>query len=95
MSSRWDKKYAGANKEMIEELAKLRHNQMRAWSRNIIQILNQNQLDGKSLEDFGAEIIDLMQHNWVDYEKVPEELKVQSRIFAYAVLDILKKYSNK
>lgn len=70
MSGKWDKKYKDINKSLIEDLAKLRHNQMRSWSRNIVQILNQNQLDGKSLEAFGTEMIDLMKYNWLDYENL-------------------------
>lgn len=95
MSSKWDKKYAGVNKELIEELAKLRHDQMRGWSQALFKILNEYQYNGRSLDDFGTEMLKLCKDNWVDYDKVPEEMKVQSRTFAYAVVDILKKYSNK
>lgn len=91
----WDKKYAGVNPALIEELAQLRHNQMRGWSQSLFKILSEYQYNGRSLDDFGAEMFKLCKDNWVDYDKVPEELKVQSRVFSYAVIDLVKKYSNK
>jgi hypothetical protein len=95
MSSKWEKKYSGVNKAMIEELAQLRHNQIRGWSTALFKILNEYQYNGKNLDEFGMEMMKLCKQNWVDYDKVPEELKLQSRVFAYAVIDILKKYDGK
>ena len=95
MSGKWDKKYAEVNKDLIEELAELRHNQMRAWSQSLFKILNEYEYNDRSLHDFGKEMLNLCRDNWVDYDKVPEEMKIQSRVFAYAVIDLLRKYSNK
>ena len=95
MSGKWDKKYAEVNKDLIEELAELRHNQMRAWSQSLFKILNEYEYNDRSLHDFGKEMLKLCRDNWVDYDKVPEEMKIQSRVFAYAVIDLLRKYSNK
>ncbi len=95
MSKSWDKKYAGVNKALIEELAELRHNQMRAWSKALFKVLNDYQYQGKNLDDFGMEMMKLCKDNWVDYDKVPEPLKTQSRVFAFAVIDIIKKHANK
>ena len=96
MSSKsWERKYAGVNKGLIEELAELRHNQMRAWSQSLFKILNEYQYNGRNLDEFGTEMLKLCKDNWVDYDKVPEELKIQSRVFAYAVIDLVRKYSNK
>ena len=95
MSKNWEKKYAGVPKALIEELAQLRHNQMRGWSKELFKILNEYQYNGRNLDEFGAEMLKLCKDNWVDYDKVPEPYKQQSRTFAYAVIDIVKKYSNK
>jgi hypothetical protein len=95
MSSKWEKKYSGVNKALIEELAALRHNQMRGWSTSLFKVLNEYQYNGKNLDEFGMEMMKLCKENWVDYDKVPEGLKEQSRVFAFAVLDILKKYDGK
>jgi hypothetical protein len=95
MSSKWEKKYAGVDKALIEELAALRHNQIRGWSTALFKILNEYQYNGKNLDEFGMEMMKLCKQNWVDYDKVPEELKLQSRVFAFAVIDILKKYDGK
>ena len=95
MSSRWDKKYSNINKQLIEDLAELRHNQVRAWSTALFRVLNEYQYNKRSLDEFGKEMLKLCSDNWMDYDKVPEEYKQQSRTFAYAVIDLLKKYSNK
>jgi hypothetical protein len=97
LNKNWDKKekYSDVNKDLIEELAELRHNQMRGWSTALFKVLNKYQYNGRSLDEFGREMLKLTDGNWVDYDKVPEELKHQSRTFAYAVIDILRKYSNK
>lgn len=95
MSTKWDKKYAGVNKHLIEELAQLRHNQIRGWSRALFEILNEYQYNGRSIDDFGSEMLKLCKDNWVEYDAVPEALKIQSRTFAYAVVDILRKYDRK
>ena len=95
MSKNWEKKYAGVPKGLIEELAELRHNQMRGWSKELFRILNEYDYNKRSLKEFGKEMNRLCEGNWMDYDKVPEELKIQSRTFAYAVIDIVKKYSNK
>jgi hypothetical protein len=97
LNKNWDKKekYAGVNPQLIEDLAELRHNQMRAWSTSLMKVLNEYQYNDRSLYEFGKEMLKLTDGNWVDYDKVPEELKHQSRTFAYAVIDILRKYSNK
>lgn len=92
MSSKWDKKYAGVDKALIEELAELRHNQMRAWSKEMVKLLSKFQYEHKNLDEFADEMLKLCSNNWVDYPMVPEELKTQSRIFAFAVVDILRKY---
>lgn len=91
-SGRWDKKYSGYNQAMIEELAKLRHNQMRAWTKNMFSLLSKFQYEHKSLDDFVTEMLKLLSDNWVEYEQVPENLKEQSRVTAYAVIDIINKY---
>jgi hypothetical protein len=95
LSTKWDKKYAGVNKDLIEELAQLRHNQIRGWSRALFEILNEYQYNGRSIDDFGSEMLKLCKDNWVEYDAVPEALKVQSRTFSYAVIDILRKYDRK
>ena len=95
MSSEWEKKYAGYNQRMIEELAALRHSQMRAWSTSLIQALTKANEDKQSIKDFMADMLKLSSHNYMDYDRLPEDLKIQSRVFAYAVLDIVNKYSNK
>lgn len=95
MSKNWEKKYAGVPKGLIEELAELRHNQMRGWSKSLFKVLNDYQYQGKNLDDFGMEMMKLCKDNWVDYDKVPEPLKTQSRVFAFAVIDLLRKYSDK
>jgi hypothetical protein len=78
---------------LIEELAKLRHDQMRSWSRNFFVMLNNFKYEGKSLDDFGTEMLKLCKDNWVEYHELPEELKKQSRTFAMAVLQIVDKHS--
>jgi hypothetical protein len=83
------------NPELIEELARLRHNQMRSWSRHFFVMLNNFKYEGKSLDDFGTEMLTLCKDNWEEYDKLPEELKKQSRTFALAVLDIVNKHTNK
>ena len=83
------------NVALIEELAKLRHNQMRSWTRNIFVLMNNFKQEGKTLEDFGTEMLKLCKDNWEDYDKLPEDLKKQSRVFGIAVLDIVNKHANK
>lgn len=95
MNKNWDKKYAGVNKALIEELAELSHNQKRGFTKALFKILNDFQYNHKSLDEFGEEMLKLCSDNWVDYKMVPEELKTQSRIFAFAVIDIVQKYANK
>jgi hypothetical protein len=96
MSSKsWDKKYAGVNKDLIEELAELSHNQKRAFTKSLFKLLNDFQYNHKSLDEFGEEMLKLSKDNWPDYRMVPEELKNQSRIFAFAVVDIINKHANK
>ena len=94
-SKSWDKKYAGVDKEFIEEIAELSHNQKRAFTKSLFKILNDFQYNHKSLDEFGEEMLKLSSDNWVDYKFVPEELKNQSRIFAFAVVDIMNKHANK
>jgi hypothetical protein len=95
MSSKWDKKYAGVDKALIEELAELSHNQKRAFTKSLFKLLNDFQYNHKSLDEFGEEMLKLSKDNWPDYRMVPEELKAQSRIFAYAVIDAVNKHANK
>ena len=91
----WDKKYAGVNKALIEELAELSHNQKRAFTKSFFKILNEYKYEGKNLDDFGTKMLEITKDNWPDYKMVPEPLKTQSRIFAYAVVDIVNKHANK
>lgn len=83
------------NDGLIEELAELRHNQLRAWTRNLFAKLNEFKYEGKSLDDFGAEMMTLCKYNWEDYKKLSEDQKKVDRLFAFAVVDIVKKHSNK
>ena len=83
------------NVALIEELAKLRHNQMRSWTRNIFVLMNNFKQEGKTLEDFGTEMLTLCKDNFEDYDQIPDELKKQSRVFALAVVDIVNKHANK
>ena len=95
MNKNWDKKYAGVDKALIEELAELSHNQKRAFTKSLFKLLNDFQYNHKSLDEFGEEMLKLSKDNWPDYRMVPEELKNQSRIFALAIVDILNKHANK
>jgi len=81
------------NVALIEELAKLRHDQMRSWTRNIFVMLNNFRYEGKTLDDFGTELLTLCKDNFEDYDKIPDELKKQSRVFGLAVLDLVNKYA--
>lgn len=91
MSSKWDKKYAGVNKALIEELAELRHNQMRAWSKGVVDLA----FDCRNLEEFQNKMGNLCGNNWKDYNKLEDVYKGQSRVFAFAVIDIINKHANK
>lgn len=95
MSTKWDKKYSNIDKRLIEDLAELRHNQIRGWSRALFEVLNEYQYNGRSLDDFMSEMLKLCKNNWVDYDKLDPALKIQSRTFAYAIIDIIKKYNGK
>lgn len=77
---------------LIEELAKLRHDQMRSWTRSIFVMLNDAKQNGKTLDDFGTEMLKLCKDNWVEYNELDDKLKNQSRTFALAVLDIVGKH---
>lgn len=58
-------------------------------------MLNEFKYEGKTLDDFGAEMLKLCKYNWEDYSKLPEDMKKTDRIFAFAVVNILKKHTNK
>lgn len=79
--------------KIIEELAELRHNQMRSWTRSLFVMLNDFKQQGKTIDDFGTELLRLCKDNWEDYDKIPDKLKNQSRVFAFAVLDTVNKYN--
>ena len=80
---------------LIEELAKLRHDQIRSWSRNFFLMANNFHQEDKSLKDFGDAIMELCKDNWKEYDELEDELKKQSRTFALAVLDIVNKHTPK
>ncbi len=91
----WDKKYAGVDKEFIEEIAELSHNQKKGFTKSFFKILDEYNYDHKSLDEFHTKMLDICKDNWPDYKMLPEELKNQSRIFAFAVVDIMNKHANK
>lgn len=92
MNKSWEKKYESVPKGLIEELAELRHNQMRSWSREMIKLLSKYQYEHKNLDDYADEVNKLCGNNWRDYDKLDDIYKAQSRIFALAIVDIIRKY---
>lgn len=93
MSSKWEKKYAGVPKGLIEELAELRHNQMRSWSEKFINLIVKFKEEGKTLKDLEDEMWKLCGNNSIDYKFLSDVYKGQSRVFAFAVIDIVRKYN--
>lgn len=88
-NNKWEKKYASVPKGLIEELAELRHNQMRSWSKSVIDLA----FSCSNLEEFQDKMSKLCGNNWKDYNKLEDVYKGQSRVFAFAVYDIIRKYS--
>jgi len=78
---------------LIEELAKLRHDQMRSWSSKFFIMMNNFKQEGKTLDDFGNAMMELCSENWKDYDELEDEYKRQSRTFALAVIDIVNKHN--
>lgn len=78
---------------LIEELAKLRHDQMRSWSSKFFLMANNFYQEGKTMKDFGEALREVCSENWKDYDELEDEYKKQSRTFALAVIDIVNKHN--
>ena len=75
-------------KGLIEELAELRHNQMRSWSKGVIDLA----FSCSNLDEFRAKMGGLCGNNMKDYKYLEDVFKGQSRVFAFAVVDIINKH---
>lgn len=83
-----------SDKELIEKLAELEHNQWWEWTKlvmlDFLVIIEQSK-DNKEVYKIAKDRVLKWQKNYLPYFDLPEEVKEHDRIWARKVLEIIKK----
>lgn len=69
-----------SKKELLEELAKIEHNQWIEWSKAIQSEISEDRRNR-------------WKKYWVDYEDLSEDVKEQDRVYARKVIDAVEKHT--
>lgn len=67
-----------SKQELLEELAKIEHDQWIEWSKAIQSEVSEDRRNR-------------WKKYWVDYDELSEDVKEQDRVYARKVLDVVKK----
>lgn len=69
-----------SNKELLEELSKIEHDQWIEWSKSVSSEVSDERR--KRWKKY-----------WVEYEDLSEEVKEQDRVYARKILDVINKHT--
>lgn len=80
------------NPKLVEELARIRHEQVRSWTRHMFIQLNKVQMNKGTLDDFGKQLNALCKDMWHEFDQAPNHVREANINWAENILKVIRRY---
>lgn len=80
------------NPKLVEELARIRHDQVRSWTRHLFIQLNEVHQKKGTLDDFFKQMNNLCRDMWSEYEDAPNHVIEANVNWAENILKVVRQY---